>query len=235
MGEDNGTLFGILILCRAPVKANAIKIHKTMSTHPFKLLSISGLLLTIGLLSISSCNPSKRPAANAYGTPSKDSADNLNQTTFANDPLEAQSAEQISTLYLNSLYVTNLSNNALKRPLHRITGNVARYLLNEHIKFKHRLRAMATQQNITLPANISNVQQLNADKLQHEKGLDYESDYINKMFHTHQKIFALMQRLQQSTNDDLRNWSKRNLPRFDKLMDTLRAGRAQIDSLQIKT
>lgn len=201
--------------------------------HYNRVLSVSLSVLLIWFC-LNGCNRSKKEPSDAYGTKSMDSAQNLNRTKF-DDPLESQTADYLSRLYLNSLYSLVLSQNALKRPLHKTVKAIANYQVETHKKLNRSLQHIADLYHISLPDNVSNEQQLEIKELAQEKGLDYESNYMNKIIHINKSTYALLQQTRTSSHEQLRNWSKKNIPVIEMLMDTLTAGRKQVDTMQIKS
>ncbi len=191
------------------------------------------LLLALMPMGIVSCNSSRKNPADAYGTESKDSADNLNRTKFNEDPLKKQTAQYIAHIYLNGLYSLTVSQKALDRPLHDTTEHIARLLVEKHKQLNQQLRQIADSLSVSIASNISNSQQEEVKAMEQHKGLDFESDYIDEMIHLHKDSYTTLLKTRESSNEQLREWSKKNIPVFEELNSTLADGRKYIDTLQM--
>ena len=60
----------------------------------------------------------------------------------------------------------------------------------DHTAAGDKLKALATQKNITLPSTISNDMQKNVDDLQKKSGKDFDKAYINMMVDDHKKVIS---------------------------------------------
>ncbi|MBN8850347.1 MAG: hypothetical protein BGO55_32445 [Sphingobacteriales bacterium 50-39] len=60
----------------------------------------------------------------------------------------------------------------------------------DHTAAGEKLKAIATQKNITLPATISNDMQKNVDDLQKKTGKDFDKAYISMMVDDHKKVIS---------------------------------------------
>ncbi len=203
--------------------------------HPkdIKQFMAFGLLIALLQLGVASCNNAGKKQADAYETESKDSADNLNRTKFNGNPLKEQTAQYLADIYLNSLYSLTLSQEALNHRLHDTTEHIARLLVEKHKSLNKELQQIANSLSISIPGNISNTQQKEVQALQQQKGLDFESAYLNKMIHAHKETYTTLLKTEESSNEQLREWSKKSIPVLEALNSTLMDGRKYIDTLQI--
>ncbi|HVU55163.1 MAG TPA: DUF4142 domain-containing protein [Puia sp.] len=60
----------------------------------------------------------------------------------------------------------------------------------DHTAAGDKLKALAAQKNITLPATISSDMQKNVDDLQKKSGKDFDKAYINMMVDDHKKVIS---------------------------------------------
>ena len=92
----------------------------------------------------------------------------------------------------------------------------AQMMITDHTAAADKLKAIATQKNITLPATLTPDAQKNLDDLQKEDGHKFDKDYMAMMVSDHKKVISAFE-------DESKNGSDADIRAFaDSTLHTLR-------------
>jgi putative membrane protein len=88
-------------------------------------------------------------------------------------------------------------------------------MIRDHTAAADKLKAIATQKNITLPSALSPDAQKNIDNLQKEDGKKFDKDYLSMMVSDHKKVISAFE-------DEMKNGSDADIRAFaDSTLHTL--------------
>jgi putative membrane protein len=92
----------------------------------------------------------------------------------------------------------------------------AQMMIKDHTAAADKLKAIATQKNITLPGTLTPDAQKNLDDLQKEEGKKFDKDYMAMMVSDHKKVIGAFE-------DESKNGSDADIRAFaDSTLHTLR-------------
>jgi putative membrane protein len=88
----------------------------------------------------------------------------------------------------------------------------AEMMVNDHTSAADKLKAIATQKNITLPATLTPEAQKDLDNLQQETGSKFDKDYMAMMVSDHKKVIGAFENESKNGSDaDIRAFADSTL------------------------
>lgn len=89
----------------------------------------------------------------------------------------------------------------------------ARQMVTDHTKSNNELKALAAQQNITLPTTLGEDQQKVYDEVLAEKGAELDKKYVSAMLTDHQEdIKDYQEAVTKATDTNIKTYAQKNLP-----------------------
>jgi putative membrane protein len=114
----------------------------------------------------------------------------------------------------------------MKRPhlaAQQAQGDVASFanqMVTDHTKTTSELKDLASQQNMSLPTQMSSSQQSMLDKLKGLKGKDFARQYMDDQVSGHKDAVSLFERYGKGgDNDKLKSWAAQTLPTLQHHLD----------------
>jgi putative membrane protein len=93
-------------------------------------------------------------------------------------------------------------------------------MVKDHTEAADRLKAIATQKNITLPSTLTPDAQKNIDDLQKEVGKKFDKDYLAMMISDHKKVISAFEDESKNGSDaDIRAFADSTLHTLHKHLD----------------
>lgn len=85
-------------------------------------------------------------------------------------------------------------------------------MVDDHTKAADKLKAIATQKNLTLPSTLTPEMQKNIDDLQAKSGKDFDKAYLDMMISDHKKVISAFEDESKNGSDaDIRNFADSTL------------------------
>ena len=102
--------------------------------------------------------------------------------------------------------------------------NFGAMMVSDHGKAGDKLKQIAAEKNIILPANLSDKSQKNIDDLNKKSGKDFDKAYINMMIDDHKKDVDKFKKGSTDVKDsDLKNFASETLPVIQMHLDSIQA------------
>ena len=169
-----------------------------------KKLLVSVLVLT-GITLIA-CNSEEKktdaPAVAEEQNDKKFDSTNMNKDAdFAVFAADGGMAE----VDLGKIALTNASSQSVK--------DLGKMLVDDHSKANEELKALAQQNNITLPATVSDDHKKKAEELSEKKGAEFDKAYLDAMQDGHEKTISKFETESSNGNNmALKQWATDKLP-----------------------
>lgn len=109
----------------------------------------------------------------------------------------------------------------------------AQTMVEEHTRANDELKALAQQQNIVVPASISEENQDKMNKLQEKQGEEFDKEYIDMMVKDHEKVVDMFEK--QAENGDvpeISEWASNKVPALRHHLEMARTTEDAIDQSQ---
>jgi putative membrane protein len=101
---------------------------------------------------------------------------------------------------------------AEQKGMSRDVKEYAAMMIKDHTAAADKLKAIATQKNITLPATLTPDAQKNLDDLQKEEGAKFDKDYLAMMVSDHKKVIGAFENESKNGSDaDIRGFADSTL------------------------
>ena len=146
-------------------------------------------------------------AVNTSGTPvDKESAD------FAVDAANGSMAE----VAMGQVAQANASSQRVK--------DFGAMMVKDHTAANEKLKKIAMQENITLPAALSDKEQMHVNDLQKKSGMEFDNAYMKMMMDDHKDDIKEFEKVSDNCKDaNLKNFAVYTLPVLHKHLDSVRA------------
>lgn len=172
----------------------------------------SWLVATVGLLfmSLVSCGNN-----NPDNSDSVDSAMNVNDQKVNDSAIaiQASDADFIVKAANGGMTEVELGKMAKEKASNTSVKEFAAKMVKDHNKINDRLKAVAADLNITLPATIDKAQQDDVDKLNAASVKDFDKDYMDMMVKAHNTDVDLFQKASKNvSNPDIHDFIMEALP-----------------------
>jgi putative membrane protein len=144
---------------------------------------------------------------NTPATPvDKESAD------FAVDAANGSMAE----VAMGQVAITNASSQRVK--------DFGAMMVKDHTAANEKLKKIALQENITLPATLSDKEQMHVNDLQKKSGMEFDNAYMKMMMDDHKDDIKEFEKASDNCKDaNLKNFAVYALPVLHKHLDSVRA------------
>ena len=190
-------------------------------------ITIKAAVLCLGLVLATSCGNNNETA----GDQSKEHAEEANEQNLNRDG--EKDADRLSDLCSMNLYEVKTSEEAMTRATHADVKKIATMMVEAHGKMGKDLQQLATSKGITLPADLTNEQMRDMDKLKDKTGLDYDKEYLDQMKSKHEDAIDKLQNISDKTEDaDIKAMANKSLPEIRSHLDMIEATRDQVKDMK---
>lgn len=189
--------------------------------------------LAITMCCFTACNNNSQPKDSIDSAQQKnesiDSAsaavNNTNEDSLENDQdfMVKAASGGLTEVALGKIALNNAASEHVK--------DFGQMMITDHTKANNELIALAKKKNIAIPSVPGSDEQRDIDKLQQEKGKDFDKDYVNMMIDDHKKDIKEFQDEADNAKDSaIKAFAQKTLPVLQKHLDHIQA----IDSAMTK-
>ena len=102
--------------------------------------------------------------------------------------------------------------------------NFASMMVQDHSKANDELKSLASQKNVTIPADISDDNKKHKDDLSKKSGKDFDKAFMKMMVDDHQKTVDKFEECSKDAKDaDVKAWVDKTLPTLRMHLDSAKA------------
>ena len=102
--------------------------------------------------------------------------------------------------------------------------NFASMMVQDHSKANEELKSLASQKNVTIPADISDDNKKHKEDLSKKSGKDFDKAFMKMMVDDHQKTVDKFEDCSKNTKDaDVKSWVDKTLPTLRMHLDSAKA------------
>ncbi len=173
------------------------------------------LLLFMSIWSIQACNnnPNKENSV--------DSAKTVNKETKV---VDKSTSDFVVNAASGGMMEVELGQYAQQNARSQRVKDFGSMMVTDHTKANDELKALANEQNIAIPATVSDKQQKNIDDLKKKKGAEFDKDYMKMMVDDHKSDIDDFQKAGKDLTDStIRDFAVRTLPVLQKHLDSAQA------------
>ncbi|WP_348822354.1 DUF4142 domain-containing protein [Flavobacterium aestuarii] len=173
-----------------------------------KIIHVNRIILgAVFLLVLNSCKNEPKHE-DPVQTPDKE-----NETKFETKDIADDSAFLTEAASINLMEV-EVGKLALQKSLRKDIKDYAQMLIDDHTRSLDELQMLASQNTITLPAAISDVDREKYNEL-NKSGNEFDKKFIDMMVEGHEKAVDKMTQIsQKATNEDFKLWASRQTSAF---------------------
>jgi putative membrane protein len=170
------------------------------------------MLLATLALSIYSCNNSDSE------TNTKKDAEERNEEML-NRTGEAD-ARYVVDAYADGMLEVQMAERVKDRLVSQEAKNVAEMMITEHTAMNNDMRALAEKKQISLPTQLTNMQQDDIDDVAEETGTDLDHAYTDKTVKMHKDAIDLFEKASNKANDaEIKSAFANGLPKLRSHLD----------------
>lgn len=115
-----------------------------------------------------------------------------------------------------------LGNDAVNKASSQDVKDFGKMMVDDHTMLNNKMKAMATNKNVMLPAAVSADQQKEMDELNKKTGKDWDKSYVKMMVNDHKKDIADFKKAAGNLKDaDVSQFAKDALPTLQKHLDAI--------------
>lgn len=115
-----------------------------------------------------------------------------------------------------------LGNLAEQKGSSQAVKDFGKMMVDDHSKINDKLKGIASDKNITLPATVTSDQRKDIDKLSKKSGADFDKDYVNMMIDDHKKDISEFKKAEEKVSDnDIKTFITNALPTLQKHLDAV--------------
>ena len=193
---------------------------------------LSGILIIGALCVFGACNSSSNK------TDSVDSANEMNAkkdttsnmmnndttTTSMSGPVEKKDADFAVDAADGGMMEVQLGQYAAQNAMDQRVKDFGTMMVQDHSQANDKLKSLASQKNITLPASVSNDKMNHMNDLMKKKGKDFDKAYVNMMVDDHKKdIKKFEEEAKDGKDADVKSFASATLPTLYKHLDSIQA------------
>lgn len=175
--------------------------------------TLSAAVLCAGLMGFAACSGDHKDP--------KEMAEEMNDNKFDNDGEKA--ADKLVHAFSSNLYEIRASEEAAMNAATPEVKQLAGMLIAAHTKMNEEVKAMAATKDVTLPADLSDGQRRDLEKLGEKSGMDYDKEYTDQMKSKHEKAVDFYEKTADKCDDaDIRTWASSTLPEVRSHLDMVK-------------
>ncbi|MCE3259517.1 MAG: hypothetical protein K0S12_1158 [Bacteroidetes bacterium] len=141
----------------------------------------------------------------------KDHAEEVNEEVHNRQG--EKDAERLSECFMGNLYEIMASETAVSKATTPEVKKMAEMIKDAHAKMNTDLKDLATRKNITVPADITDEQKRDMDKLNEKTGIDFDKEYTQQMKNKHEDAVKKYEDIADKSEDaDIKSWASATLP-----------------------
>jgi putative membrane protein len=178
-----------------------------------KINSLSWMFMSaVTLLSVSAYAQSTTTQTTTTTTTSK--------TTATDNKAEASTdANMLVEAYSSGMSEIKLAENVKARTVSDEVKTMAGTMITAHTELNNQIRALASTRKVTLPSELSKMQQAEIDILSKKSGMDLDDKYVDMLVSSHKKSVALYEKGSKAEDADIRTFFAENLPKVKEHLD----------------
>lgn len=190
--------------------------------------------LCMGLL-FSSCDNDRRTAQGEGYEQTEQTEEGLandteygveTERTSAAGNLEEDTRDFVEEAASSSMMEVELAQLAQQNAQSQEVKDYAQMIENDHSQANERLRTIAQQKNITLPAGMKDDHRSEIDDLRDKTGQEFDQEYMDKMVSEHEDDISKFEDMREDVQDpDLQSW-------IDNTLTTLRQHRDEAERIK---
>lgn len=169
-------------------------------------------------------------ACNNEGKDSVEKADSINQAHIDSPNVKKPVAadEETSSFLVKAadmgMTEVKLGNMAEEKGTHQSVKDFGAMMVHDHSAANDQVKTLASQRNVSLPAEASNDSRKDIDDLAKKNGTNFDKAYINAMIKGHQTTIDLFERALDKVNDtEVKTFINNTLPKVRKHLDSAKA------------
>jgi putative membrane protein len=141
----------------------------------------------------------------------KDQAEKVNEEVHNRDG--EKDAERLSEAFMGNLYEIMSSETAASKATTSEVKKMAEMIKEAHTKMNTDLKDLATRKNITVPADLTDEQKRDLDKLNEKTGIDFDKEYTQQMKNKHEDAVKKYEDIADNSKDaDIKSWATNTVP-----------------------
>lgn len=141
----------------------------------------------------------------------KDQAEDMNAEKFDNKG--EKDADRLAEAHMGNLYEIMASENAASKATTAEVKKLAEMIKTAHTKMGKDLTDLAARKNITLPADLTDEQKRDMDKLNEKTGVDFDKEYTEQMKNKHDDAIKSYEKIADKAEDaDIKQWAANSVP-----------------------
>lgn len=190
-----------------------------------KKLQICFFAGTLALICFS-CNNSSQPdsaqAAKDSNVTKMDSTGASDSSAAKTVPATVSKADQDFAVNTAIAGMTEIQAGQMaeQKGMEKDVKDYGRMMVTDHTMAADKLKAIATQKNLTLPATLTPDMQKNLDDLNSKTGKDFDKAYMDMMVSDHKKVISAFEDESKNGSDaDIRNFADSTLHTLHKHLD----------------
>jgi len=119
---------------------------------------------------------------------------------------------------------------AVQRGISKEVKDFGQQMIEDHSKANDELKGLAMQKNVTIPADLSNDDQKNIDKLNAATDKEFDKTYMDMMVDDHKKDVDAFQKVVDNPKDaDVKIWAEKTLPTLKHHLEMARMDQSVVD------
>jgi putative membrane protein len=142
-------------------------------------------------------------------------------------------ADRMSRVQTANLFEIQSSQEAAKRATTAEVKKLAAMMVAAHTKMGAEMQALATSKGITLPADITDEQKRDMDRLSEKTGIDYDKEYTDIMKNKHEDVIKELEKINNKSEDaEVKQFAGKGLPEVRSHLDMIETTREQIKDMK---
>jgi putative membrane protein len=95
------------------------------------------------------------------------------------------------------------------------------------------MQDLAIRKNITLPADMTNEQKRDLEKLNEKTGLDFDKEYAKQMENKHEDAVKTLEKISDKSEDaEFRQWAEQSIPEIRSHLDMVKSTKENIKDMK---
>lgn len=168
--------------------------------------TLKAAVLCLGITVVTSCSNNEHKEEDP-----KEHAEEANEQKFDNQG--EKDADRLSEVHMINLYEIMASETAASKASSSEVKKLAEMMKTAHTKSGKDLADLAAKKNITLPADITDEQKRDLDKLNEKTGDDFDKEYADQMENKHKDAIDKFEKIADKGEDaDVKSWAATVVP-----------------------
>lgn len=186
-----------------------------------KIKSLATLFIG-GALLLTACNGNDSTNTSTDSTSSTSTMADTSQMNSMASNVDADTKDFMEKAAQGGMMEVSLGNDAVNKASSQDVKDFGKMIVDDHTMLNNKLKDIAANKNVTLPAAVSADQQKEMDDLNKKTGKDWDNAYVNMMVDDHKKDIGDFKNAGSSLKDaDVSKFATDALPTLQKHLDAV--------------